>query len=54
MTDTEEREKEQKDNIEHFCYQIMIAINEIKEILKEQKNKNVRAKKEDKQLKMDF
>jgi hypothetical protein len=46
MTDTEEREKEQKDNIEHFCYQIMIAINEIKEILKEAKKKSIEGNKQ--------
>jgi hypothetical protein len=34
-----ERAEEQKDNIEFFCYQIMISINEIKEILKEEREK---------------
>jgi hypothetical protein len=34
-----ERTEEQKDNIELFCYQIMVAINEIKDFLKEQKKK---------------
>jgi midasin (ATPase involved in ribosome maturation) len=46
-----ERTEEQKDNIELFCYQIMVAINEIKEILKEQKNKNT---EENNQQEFDF
>jgi hypothetical protein len=41
-----ERDNERKDNIEMFCYQIMIAINEIKEILKEAKKKNIEENKQ--------
>jgi hypothetical protein len=45
----DEREIERKDNIERFIYNIMIDINGIKEIIKEQK-KNT----ENKQKEFDF
>jgi hypothetical protein len=51
MNEKDERDEERKDNIEFFCYQVMIAINEIKEMVKEQKNKNI---EESKQQELDF